>query len=384
MTNGVKDGYGRARRGLVGVALGTTVLVSGVLGVLADDAYGEYGEGKKIASGGAYEEYEYAYTAYPTYYEEDVYYYATSTDGKAHYYTYDGGWGEPYVYEEQPVDYKWEPSAVTWGDAQYVFYAGEDGKYYHSRYDGSEWTAWEDVSGEYEFVEAPYACQHGDYVYVYGVATDGYVYYKTWGEDGASEWAPVNEQYKAGAYQPYAVEWGGYYNVFWTGEDGYVYWNRYDAETEEWTGEKQLPYAAEEYEYASAPYALAYSKDETLYAYAYTADGQPHWNTFKEGEGWSGWKGYEAEYTWTAKGQPYAYEYEEVQYIYTVADNGHAYYSTYDGETRGEWTDLGENYGYEVANYEYEDAYYLTYTGENGYLYYKEYKAGEEKKDDGY
>ena len=32
-------------------------------------------------------------------------------------------------------------------------------------------------------------------------------------------------------------------------------------------------YAADEYEYASAPYALGYSEDETLYAYAYTTDG---------------------------------------------------------------------------------------------------------------
>jgi hypothetical protein len=383
MNDGIKDGYRRARRGLVGVALGATVTLAGVLGALAD-SYGEWSEGKEAYKGGGYEEYKYAAAQYPVYYEDAVYTYSTGEDGKAYYSTYEGGeWSEPYAYEEQPADYKWEPAAVAYGDYQYAVYAGEDGKYYYSAYDGSEWSGWEDISGEYEFAYSPYANVYGDYVYVYGTATDGYVYYKTYDGTEWSEWAPVNEEYKAGPYEPYAYEWGGYNNVFWTGEDGKVYWNRYSAETEEWTGEKQLPYAAEEYEYQYAPYAIGYSVDDTLYAYAVTTEGQPHWNTF-DGESWSGWKAYESEYGYEAAYQPYAYEYNEVQYIYTTAKDGHAYYTTYDGETWDEWYDLGENYKYEVSSYEYEDAYYLTYTGENGYQYYKEYKYAGEEEDDGY
>jgi hypothetical protein len=377
MSSGSKDGYRRLRRGLVGVALGAVVTLGGALGAFADE-YGEYGEAEKYAAGGGYEEYEYAANPYVVYYEDTVYSYATTKDGEAQYYTYDGEWSEPYTYEDQPVKYQWEPAAVAHGDKQYLFYAGEDGKYYHSNYDGSEWSAWEDISGEYTFVAAPYANKYGDdVVSVYGAADDGYVYYSTWADGSWSEWAPVSADYTSGEYQPYAVDWGGYNNVFWTGDDGYVYWNRYDTEAGEWTGEKQLPYAADEYAYKSAPYALGYSVDEKLYAYAVTEDGKPHWNTF-DGDAWSGWAPYESEYGWTAEYQPYAYEYKEVQYIYTTADDGHAYYTTYDGETWSEWTDLGENYDYDLQSYEYEDAYYLTYTGENGYLYYKEYKAADD------
>ena len=382
MKTSLADGYLSVRRGAVALALGAAVTMSGVLGALADDAYGEYGKAEKIASGGEYAEYEYAYNAVPVYHEEEVLLYATSKEGEAHYYTYDGGWGEPYVFEDQPVSYQWEPAAVAHGGKQYLFYIGEDDKYYHNNYDGADWTGWEDLSGEYTFAAPPYANKYGDdLVFAYGVADDGYVYYKTWAEGGWSEWAPVNESANAGEYQPYAIEWGGYNNVFWTGDDGYVYWNRYDPATESWTGEKQLPYEADEYEYTSAPYALGYSVDDTLYAYAFTADGQPHWNTF-DGEGWSGWKGYESEYSWEAAYQPYAYEYDGVQYIYTTAKDGHAYYTTYDGEAYSDWTDLGENYGYEVSAYEYDGTQNITYTGENGYLYYKEYAAGEE--DSGY
>ena len=371
----IGDGGRYVRRGLLGVPLVAALLLAGVLGALAQDAKGEFASGEQTYEGGGYDAYEYVSAQYPVWYEDTVYTYATGKDGKGYYSTYDGEWSEPYAYEDQPVDFKWEPAAVLNAGVS-VFYAGEDGKYYHNAYDGAEWSTWEDISGDYEFVASPYANWYGEYGYVYGAATDGYVYYKTWGEAGWSEWAPVNEEYKSGEYEPYAIEWGGYNNVFWTGDDGYVYWNRYSAETEEWTGEKQLPYAADEYEYQYAPYALGYSVDDTLYAYAVTTDGAPHWNTF-DGEAWSGWKAYESAYEYEAAYQPYAYEYDGVQYIYTSAEDGHAYYTTYDGETWDEWYDLGDNYKYEVSSYEYDGAYYLTYTGENGYQYYKGYEVKE-------
>src|SRR5688572_17397964 len=194
MNDGIKDGYRRLRRGVTGVALGATVTLAGVLGAFADE-YGEYGEAQKYAAGGGYEEYEYAAGPAYVYYEDAVYSYATSAEGDAHYYVYDGEWSEPVVLDSQPVQYKWEPAVVEYNDQQYTFYTGEDGKYYHNAYDGTEWSGWEDISGEYEFVEAPYANEYDDYVYVYGAATDGYVYYKTWGADGWSEWAAVNDAY---------------------------------------------------------------------------------------------------------------------------------------------------------------------------------------------
>jgi hypothetical protein len=380
-------GFRRARRSLAGVALGAVVTLGGVLGAFAHDEYGEFGEAEKLASGGAYEEYEYAYSPYPVYYEEDVYLYATGKEGEAQYYTYDGEWSEPYVIEEAPVKYQWDAAAVSINGNQYAFYAGEDGKYYHAAYDGSAWGGWEDVSGEYEFVAAPFAYDYAGDVWLYGVATDDYLYYKYWESDTGewTEWAQVSADYTSGAYQPYAVTWNDYNNVFWTGEDGYVYWNRYSDESGEWTGEKQLPYEADEYTYAYPPYAVGYGKTDQLFAYAITEDGVPNWNTFSEDEGWSGWKPYDAEYPGTGYDQPYAYVYGDIQYVFITADDGHAYYATYDGEAHSDWTDLGENYAYQVATYEYDGDYYLTYTGENGYLYYKGYAAGEpEEEDDDY
>ena len=100
MTDGVKDGYRRARRGLVGVALGAAVTLAGVLGAVADE-YGEYGEAKKVGTADAYAEYEYQYAPYAVSYENETYLYATGEDGKAHYYTYDGEYSaEPYEYAE--------------------------------------------------------------------------------------------------------------------------------------------------------------------------------------------------------------------------------------------------------------------------------------------
>jgi hypothetical protein len=376
MNNG-SGGYRRFGRNLLGVGLGVAVMLGGVLGTLAA---GEFGDAEKISGGG--EDYEYAYSPYPVSHEQDVYLYTTTKDGKAQYYTYDGEkWSDPYEFEDQPATYTWDPVAVSHGGKQYLFYGTEDGKYYHSAYDGEAWGDWEDLSGDHKFVEAPYANKYGDdNIYLFGAASDGYLYYSAWSEDGWSDWEAVNEEYKSGKYQPHAVDWGGYENVFWTGEDGYVYWNRYDGT--EWTGEKQLPYQDEEYKYAYAPYAVGYEKTGQLFTYAITEDGTPNWNTFSEDEGWSGWRPYDAEYPGEGYYQPYAYVYDDLQYVFITAKDGHAYYATYDGTEHSDWTDLGDNYDYQIGSYESGDDYYISYTGKNYYLYYKAYAAEEE--DDGY
>jgi hypothetical protein len=366
----------------LGLGLSAVVALTGVIGAAAHE--GEFAGGEETYSGGGYDAVTYASAPYQVYYDGDVYTYATGEDGKGYYQVYDGEWSEPYAYDDQPVDYHWEPGAVSINEQQYVFYAGTDGKYYHNTYDGNDWTGWEDVSGEYTFVEAPFAYDYAGDVWLYGVADDSYLYYKYWDSDAKewTEWAPVSADYQAGAYQPHAVTWEGYNNVFWTGADGKVYWNRYSDESGEWTGERQIPYESEEYTYVTAPYAVPYEPTGELFAYAVTEDGKPNWNTF-DGSEWSGWREYEDEYPATGAYQPYAYVYEDVQFVYVTADDGHAYYVNFDGEGHSEWYDLGENYAYQVSNYEYDDTYYLAYTGETGYLYYKEYQVAEDE-DDGY
>ena len=375
--------YRRAARGALGiVALGSLAFAS-TLAVLAQAT--PFDGGGQIGG----DDYTYDSGPYAIVYDGTLYEYATGTDGKGYYTTYDGEeWSSWQGWDDQPADYQWQPTAVDFNDSQYVFYNGQDGGIYHNAYDGEEWSGWENLAGDYSFDYAPYANTYGDAVYLYGVADDGYLYYKAWQDAEWSDWAAVSEEYTAGGYQPYGVDWDDYNNVFWTGDDGKVYWNRYDGS--EWTGAKALPYEADEYQYDSAPYAIGYSEDEKLYAYAVTADGAPNWNVF-DGEGWSGWKEYEAEFPAKAKYQPNAYEYDGKQHLMVTGDDGHAYYTTYDGEY-GEWQDLGDNYDYDPYQYEYNDGYYLTYTGTTGYIYYKVYGGdggdggyeAEPTEDDGY
>jgi len=349
--------YRRAGRAALAAVFGGTLALSAALTALAYD--GSF-EGGGQVSGDAY---TYAAAPYAVSYQDAVYEYATGEDGKGYYTVYDGqAYSEWAGWDDQPADYQWEPVACVSGDWNYVFYAGTDGHLYWNGYDGAAWSGWEDVAGEYEFAYAPYAYEYDDAVHLYGAATDGNVYYKSYDGTEWTEWAAINDEYLAGAYQPYAVEWGDYDNVFWTGEDGKVYWNRYDGT--EWTGARDLPYEADEYEYAAAPYAIGYSEDDSLYAYAVSAYGVPYWNVF-DGEAWTGWAAYEAEFPATAQYQPSAYEYEGVQHLVVAADDGHAYYTTYDG-AYGEWEDLGENYTYDPHQYAYGDGLYLTYTGTDG------------------
>jgi hypothetical protein len=175
------------------------------------------------------------------------------------------------------------------------------------------------------------------------------------------------------------VAWGEYENVFWTGADGKVYWNRYDGSA--WTEAKAL---TGDGSYDSAPYAIGYSPEQKLYAYAVSAEGAPYWNVFAEGEGWTGWQAYQAQTPAPVQYQPHAYEYDGVQHLVLTGTDGHAYYTTYDGQY-AEWADLGDNYAYDPSTYEHADGYYLTYTGQDGKVYYKTYEADAgEEEDDGY
>lgn len=340
-------------------------------------AQGTFDGGKEIAAGGGYGGVEYAAAPYTIDYNGTTYYYGTGEDGKGGYATYDGSaWSDWYSYEDQPAEYGWQPAAVTYNDWQYVFYTGKDGKLYANGYDGAAWSGWQDQAGEYQFAAAPYADVYGEAVHLYGTDTTGGVYHKSYDGTAWSEWGPINEDYVAAKdYEPHAVSWGEYENVFWTGEDGKVYWNRYDGTA--WTGAKAL---TGDGTYASAPYAIGYSGDDKIYAYAISADGAPYWNTFVEGEGWSDWQAYKSPVPTKVTYQPYAYEYDGVQYLYISGEDGYAYYTTYDGQY-AEWTELGDNYAYEPQSFVYGDDYYLAYTGKDGKAYYQSYTL---EADDGY
>lgn len=315
----------------------------------------------------------YTYTSAPAYavYNNTLYLYGTAEDGKGYYTTYDGtSWSAYTSWQDQPTNYKWDPVSVEYAGTQYVYYTGEDNRYYQQSYDGQAWSGWNDTSGQYTFQQAPYANVHNNTLYLYGVATDGNVYGKSFDGTTWTEWAPVNDTYAAGAYQPYAVSWNNYENVFWVGQDGKAYWNRYDGTS--WTGAKEL---TGDDTYAATPYATGY--DGKLYAYATTADGAPYYNTFTEGQGWSGWTAYAAAPPAKVAYQPSTYVYNEKQHTVYTAEDGHAYYTSYDGTSWSEWTDLGPNYTYKPVQYEYGTAYYLAYTGQDGAIYYKTYSGDQ-------
>jgi hypothetical protein len=87
--------------------------------------------------------------------------------------------------------------------------------------------------------------------------------------------------------------------------------------------------------------------------------------------------------------QPSAYDYDGAQHIVCTGQDGHAYYTAFDGTAAGDWTDLGANYAWDPYQFEYAGDLYLTYTGENGSVYVKAYAAGgddepEPNTDDGY
>jgi hypothetical protein len=366
----ITSGTMKARRFAVALGAVTLLAVSSPAAVLAD---GTFDGGGAVGPEDSYEQYEYGSGPVQVEYDGDTYVYGVGTDGAASYVTYDGEWGDYSTWAEQPESFKWQPAVTTYGDSQYAFAAGESGKYYQSSYDGSEWSGWEDISGEYTYEEAPYSNTYGDYLYVYGVATDGYVYANAY--DGAEwgGWEPINEEYSAGWYQPYAVEWGGYNNVFWTGTDGVIYWNRYDGES--WSGARDLPYGENTYEYAATPTAVGYGEEDALYAYANAADGTPTYSSFTEDDGWSGWSAYGEPLDGAAVYQPAVCEWEGSLHVVVTGDDGHAYYTAYDGEYT-EWADLGDNYAYDPAVYVYDGSLQLNYTGENGYFYYKGYEDG--------
>lgn len=364
MIKSIEDGYRRMMKRLAIVGLTAALVGTTAGGVFAA---GTYGEAKKIGDG------QFAGSTYNVTVDDTLYQYATGKDGKAYYTTYDGrSWLDWTSWDAQPAKYKGDPAPAVYDGKSYVAYHGEDGKYYVSAA-GGDFT---DISGDYTFKTAPYANVYKDKLYIYGVADDGYVYWIDY--DGADwgTWSEIGGETTA-AYEVYAVDWGGYNNVFWTTGDGHVYWNRWDGSG--WTGAKNLGNTVV---IKSAPYAVGYAPEKKLYAYAVTDDGYPAWNAFTDGEGWSGWKAYDVPYK--VKNQPNAYVYDDVQHVVYTGDDGHAYYTEYDGETWADWTDLGANYAYDPHQYEYDGDLYLTYTGKNSNVYVKAYAAGGGDDDGGY
>jgi hypothetical protein len=128
---------------------------------------------------------------------------------------------------------------------------------------------------------------------------------------------------------------------------------------------------------ASAPYAVGYAPEQKLYAYGVSTDGQPAWNVFTEGEGWTGWKPYEG-LDAKVTNQPNAYVYDDIQHLIFSGADGHAYYTEYDGGWADEWTDLGANYSYDPYQYEYNGNLYLTYTGQDYGAYVSEYAPAQD------
>jgi hypothetical protein len=344
-------------KGIVVAGLTAILVVSMAAGALALD--GTYGKGKEVGKG------EFASGTYAITASDTLYQYATGKDGNAYYTTYDGEtWAAWSGWESQPTAYKGDPAPVAYHDESYVTYHGDDGKYYLSE-NGGEWT---DISGDYTFKYAPYVNVYDDIVYFYGVAEDGYVYWKDYNGSEWGEWGEIGGQ-TTSAYAVYAVDWNDYNNVLWTGDDGNVYWNRWDGSA--WSGTKELTNGAT---LASTPYAVGYAPEEKLYAYSVTDKGQPAWNVFTEGEGWTGWTPYEG-LAAKVTNKPNAYVYEDIQHVVYTGEDGHAYYTEYDGAWADEWTDLGNNYAYDSYQYAYEGDLYVTYTGEDYSVYVKEYES---------
>jgi hypothetical protein len=348
----------RGFKGIVFVVIAAVFVVS--MSAPARAAGGSYGDPTKIG-GGTYTASTYAITV-----KDTLYQYATGKDGTAYYTTYDGkNWADWSAWKSQPAKYQYEPAPVSYKDQAYVVYAGKDDKYYFAGSDGD----WTDISGDLTFKYAPYANVYNDTLYIYGVASDGYVYWKDYNGSAWGEWGEIGGK-TTSVYKVYAVTANDYDNVFWTSDDGHVYWNRWDGS--KWTGTKQLTNGTS---IASAPYAVGYSKDKKIYAYASSKDGKPAWNVFTEGKGWTGWTAYDGLSSKVAY-QPSVYVYKDVQHVaYTGAD-GHAYYAEYDNGTWSDWTDIGQNYAYDPYQYEYADNLYLTYTGADDSIYVREYAAG--------
>jgi hypothetical protein len=358
------------RRSSIAAVTAGIILASSTFGVMADG--GGFSGGGKLApadSGYGSTDVSFKYSSYATEYDDSVYQYASGDDGTAYYTTYDGQeWSGWTSWDAQPTKFSYDPAPATYEDDSYVYYTGDDGAIYQYDWNAEAWTP---LASDYTFKSAP-AVAVNEVVSVSAYADDGNVYYNSYDGSAWSGWVPVSDTAsygKAGA-DPYAVAWGGYENIFWTGDDGNVYWNRYDGST--WNGPKALP-GDDTFDYGV--YAVGYEADQSLYAYGVTSKGAPAYNVF-DGDGWSGWTAYDVD--WTAKYQPNAYVYDDVQHVVYTGADGHGYHITYDGKAWGSWDDLGANYDYDSSQYEYDGDLYLTYTGEDGSVYYKTWEP--EKK----
>lgn len=344
-----------------------TVLAAASLkpfGVLAGGG-GEYEQGKAVPG-----DYTFEYGTYVACDGDTAYQYATGTDGYAYATSYaNGEWSEWTMAGETEV--AGDAAPVAYDGKSQAYYTGKDGSLYELTWDSYGDAQWNDVAGGYTFAASPYASTTDETVNLYGTASDGYVYHKGYSDGAWGEWQPLNDaEYPAKTdAKPYGVAWGDHENVFWVGADEKVYWNRYSHADQTWVGAKEIP---ADYGFSATPYAVGYGPEETLYCFCADAQGTPTWNTFADGDGWSGWQTYEA--SWSAKGQPNAYVHEETLHVAYTAEDNHGYYQQYSADGwADDWADLGENYGYGTCQYEYEGDLYLTYTGEDGGIYYREF-----------
>ncbi len=357
-----------SRRAFMAFTGGGAIALATARGLPALAADGGYEEGKAIPGDYAFENGTYVS---PT--DDALYQYATGTDGYAYCSKYaDGEWSDWEQAGDQTVG--WDPAPVTYDGKSQAYYTGGGGYIYELTWDSYGDAQWEDVSGGYTFEASPYASAYEDTLHLYGTSTDGYVYHKGYTKDGGwGEWAPLNApEYPAKTdSKPYSVSWSDHENTFWVGADDKTYWNRYSYADGSWDEPKEIP---ADYGFKCTPYAVGYAPEKKLYAYSATSEGAPTWNSFADGEGWSGWQTYETD--WAANYQPNAYVYNDTQHVVYVSDDYNAYYTQYgtDGWD-GEWADLGGNYGYDCQQYAYNDNLYLTYTGEDGGIYYRQYAS---------
>jgi hypothetical protein len=353
------------RRRFLAISAGAVALAAGIATPILTRAGGGYSGGERIPGTPVFTGGTYVAPA-----DDALYQYGQDEAGTAYYTTYaDGNWSGWQAYQNQAAPVAYDPAPVAYDGKAVVYYTGKDGYLYEQGWDSYGDATWTDVSGDYTYDAAPAATTYESSIHLYGAASDGYVYHKAYDDAEWSAPEPVNETPAKGGTKPYAFTWGAKDSVFWLGDDGYAYWNRYSHAEGTWAGAKQIP---SDYTFAATPYAVSDDTATSVYAYSVNDAGAPVRNTF-DGEGWSGWEAFEAD--WTASYQPSVYAADGTQHVVYTADGGNAYYNSYDGSAWSGWQDLGGNYGYDTQQYAYEGTQYLTYTGQDGGIYYKTYGA---------
>ena len=131
MKTSLVDGYRSVRRGAIALALGATVTLGGILGAFAADGTFEEAARSRAAATRSTSTRP-PRTRSPTTTPPTPTGPARTARAPTSPTTAPSG-ASYYTWEDQPADYKWEPAAVAYGEAHYVFYDGEDGKYLPQR-----------------------------------------------------------------------------------------------------------------------------------------------------------------------------------------------------------------------------------------------------------